>query len=136
MEICIGQSACVSKTISESDVYGFAGIVGDFNGVHVNKVAAEQSIFKKRVAHGMLVGSFISSVLGTKFPGEGTVYMEQDLKFKAPVYYDDTITATVTVTDIVNKEKGIYRLDTNVVNQSGQVVIDGYAIIKYLPKQE
>ena len=128
----VGQKSSVSKTISESDVYGFAGLTGDFNGVHVNKVAAENSIFKKRIAHGMLVGSFISAVLGTKFPGEGTIYMEQNLKFKRPVFFDDTITANVEVIEIINAEKGIYKLDTTVINQEDNVVVEGYAIVKYI----
>lgn len=127
----IGQSASFSKTITESDVYGFAGITGDFNSVHVNQEKAEKSIFGKRVAHGMLVGSLISTVLGTKLPGEGTIYLEQDLKFKRPVYYGDTVTAEVTVSEIINEDKGVYRLDTVITNQMGQTTHEGYAVVKY-----
>lgn len=126
-----GQSASLSKTISESDVYTFAGLVGDFNGVHVNAVAAEKSIFKKQIAHGMLAGGLISAVLGTKLPGEGTIYLEQNLKFKKPVYFGDTLTATATVDKIIHVEKGIYHLDTVVTNQRGENVIEGYAVVKY-----
>ena len=89
----IGQSASFSKTISEYDVYSFAGIVGDFNPIHINSVEGEKSIFKSRIVHGMLAGSFISTVLGMKLPGEGTVYLEQNLKFKLPVFFGDTIDA-------------------------------------------
>lgn len=131
MKIEQGQSASISKTISEADVYTFAGVVGDFNGAHVNAVAAEKSIFKKRIAHGMLVGGLISAVLGTKLPGEGTIYLEQNLKFKRPVYFGDTVTATATVDKIINAEKGIYHLDTVVTNQHGENVIEGYAVVKY-----
>lgn len=129
-KIEIGQSADFTKTITETDVYNYAGICGDFNDVHINKIRAEKGIFGQRVAHGMLVGSLISTVIGTKLPGSGTVYMEQDLKFKKPVYFGDTVTATVTVTDILNEKKGIYKLSTLITNQHGDIVIDGYAIVK------
>lgn len=127
----IGEYASVSKTISEYDVYGFAGIVGDFNSVHINSVAAKSSVFGDRVAHGMLVGSLFSTVLGTKLPGPGTVYLEQDLQFKKPVYFGDTITATVIVAEIINEKKGIYKLETKAVNQNDECVIDGYAVVMY-----
>lgn len=127
----IGQTASVSKTISEFDVYGFAGIVGDFNSVHINVTAAKNSIFGDRVAHGMLVGSLFSAVLGTKLPGPGTVYLEQNLSFKKPVYFGDTITATVTVSEILNEKKGIYKLTTTAMNQKDECVIDGYAVVMY-----
>lgn len=131
MEIKVGQTASFSKTISESDVYGFAGLVGDFNSVHLNQIEAEKSIFKNRVAHGMFIGSLISTVLGMKLPGSGTIYLEQNLKFKKPVYFGDTATATVTVKEIINKLKGIYKLDTIVTNQNNEIVTDGYAIVIY-----
>ena len=127
----IGQSASFSKTITESDVYNFAGLTGDFNSVHINQVEAEKSMFGKRIAHGMLVGSFISTVLGMYLPGPGTIYMEQNLKFKRPVFIGDTITATVTVDSVINEEKGIYSLTTVVTNQDSKVVVDGYAVVKY-----
>ena len=127
----IGQTASFSKTITESDVYIFAGIVGDFNSVHVNEVEAGKGIFGRRVAHGMLVGSLISTVLGTMLPGPGTIYIEQDCKFLAPVYFEDTITATVTVEEVINADKGIYRLETMASNQDRKKVIDGYAVVMY-----
>ena len=80
----------------------------------------------------MLSGSFISTVLGTKMPGPGTIYLEQNLKFKKPVYINDTVTANVVVTEIINKEKGIYKLDTTIVNNSNEIVTEGYAIVKYV----
>lgn len=129
--LSVGQTASFSKTITETDVYNFAGIVGDFNSVHVNAVEAEKGIFGKRVAHGMLVGSLISTVIGTKLPGPGTIYMEQDCKFLAPVFFGDTITAIVTVSEIININKGIYKLDTIAVNQENTRVIDGYAVVKH-----
>lgn len=131
-QIEIGDSASFSKTITEYDVYGFAGISGDFNPVHINKEYAKNSAFNGQIAHGMLVGSLISTVLGTKLPGEGTVYLEQDVKFLKPVYIGDTCTAVVEVTEIINREKGIYRLNTQIHNQSDLSVCDGYAIVKHL----
>ena len=131
ISLYIGKSASFSKTITETDVYNFAGIVGDFNSAHVNAIEASKSIFGKRVAHGMLVGSLISTVLGNKLPGPGTIYMEQDCKFVAPVYFGDTITATVTVEEVINVDKGIYRLETMASNQDRKKVIDGYAVVMY-----
>ena len=128
----IGQEASFSKTISESDIYGFAGIVGDFNPVHINELAAKESLFGKRVAHGMLVGSLISTILGTKLPGEGTIYLEQSLKFLSPVFIGDTVTAKCVVSDIINADKGIYRLNTTIVNQDGKLTHEGYAVVKYI----
>ena len=131
MRLEVGQKAKFSKTISESDVYGFAGIVGDFNSAHINQVEAEKSIFGNRIAHGMLVGSLISAVFGTVFPGPGTIYLEQDLKFKKAVYLGDTATANVILSEIINEQKGIYKFDTIVTNQRDEIVIDGYAVIMY-----
>jgi len=127
-KISMGQSASFSKTISESDVYLFAGICGDLNPAHVNEEAAKDGIFKGRVAHGMLCASLISTVLGMHLPGPGTIYMKQDLKFTAPVYFGDTITATCTVTDI-NQEKNRVVLSCIVANQKGEKVIVGEALV-------
>lgn len=131
MSINIGDKASFTKTITESDVYGFAGITGDFNPVHINEVVAAQSIFKTRIAHGMLSGSLISTVLGTYLPGPGTIYLEQNLKFEKPVFFNDTITAMVEVKEIINLQKGIYKLNTFLHNQKGEIVTEGYAVVKY-----
>lgn len=126
----IGKTASFSKTISESDVYMFAGISGDFNSLHINEIEAEKTIFKKRIAHGILVTSFISKVIATSMPGEGTVYLEQQVKFQKPVFIGDTVTAIVVVEKILNSDKKIIQLKTYVKNQLNEVVIDGYAIVK------
>lgn len=128
MEYYVGQRGSFAKTISEADIYGFAGICGDFNPVHVNECAAKESVFGKRVAHGLLGGSLISTVLGMCMPGPGTIYLSQSLEFKAPIYIGDTITAEVTITEIV--DKGRAKLDTRVVNQEGDCVIKGEAVVK------
>lgn len=132
----VGESGWFSKTISEHDIYTFAGITGDFNPIHIDEEAAGKSIFQHRVAHGMLTGSLISTVLGSRMPGPGTVYLEQSLKFRAPAYIGDTCTARAAVSEILNEEKGIYRLDTWVTNQEGTVLSEGYAVVKYLTGRE
>ena len=130
MNYKIGESREVSKTISETDVYLFAGISGDFNPVHVNRVEAEGSLFGKQIAHGILVGGLLSNVIGMKLPGPGTIYMEQDMKFLKPVYIGDTVSARVEITEVLNREKHVLRLRTQIKNQNGDIVIDGFAIVK------
>ena len=112
--------ASVTKTVSETDVYLFAGITGDLNPAHTNEVAASKTMFKTRIAHGMLGAGFISAVLGMYLPGPGTIYMGQELKFTKPVHIGDTVTATATVEEII-LEKNRVILDTTVVNQDGEV---------------
>ncbi|MBI5546706.1 MAG: MaoC family dehydratase, partial [Deltaproteobacteria bacterium] len=97
MRYQVGDKASMSKTVSESDVYSFAGITGDLNPAHVNEVWAKKSRVGGRIAHGMLTGGFISAVLGMQLPGPGTIYLQQSLKFTAPVRLGDTITAEVEV---------------------------------------
>lgn len=123
-----GDSAEFAKTISEADIYNFAGVSGDFNPAHMNEEYAKNTFFKKRIAHGMLSAGFISTVLGTKLPGAGAVYMKQELKFLAPVYIGDTITARAEV-DEINHEKNRVTLKTTCTNQDGVVVIDGVAVM-------
>ena len=127
-QIEIGQSASFGKTITETDVYMFAGISGDQNPAHVNEDYAKNTMFKGRIAHGMLGASLISTVLGTKLPGPGTIYLKQDLKFLAPVRFGDTITATCTVKERL-EEKNRLVLDCTVVNQDGVQVIAGEATV-------
>ena len=131
--ISIGQKASFSKTISESDVYLFAGITGDLNPLHVNEAAARKMMFGKRIAHGMLTSSFISTVIASSLPGPGTIYLEQNSRFLAPVYLGDTITACVEVEELLPRGKA--RLRTQVFNQDGKLVVDGTALVK-LPKEE
>ncbi len=129
----IGQSASFSKTVTESDICAYAGITGDFNPVHVNEEAAKNSRFGERIAHGMLSAGFISTVLGTKLPGEGTIYLSQNLNFENPVRIGDTITAYCKITDILNVEKGIYKITTICKNQLDETIISGEAVVKYQP---
>lgn len=131
-ELVKGQKASFSKTITETDVYLFSGVTGDFNPIHINSQIASKSSFGNRIAHGMLIGSLISTVLGTKLPGPGTIYLEQNLKFKKPVYFEDTVTATVEVEEIIDSSKGIYKLRTYIINQKDELVTDGYAVVKWV----
>ncbi|HFO3896373.1 TPA: MaoC family dehydratase, partial [Escherichia coli] len=124
----LGQKASFEKTITEADVLIFSGISGDINSVHINEEAAKKSIFKKRVAHGVLVSSLTSAVLGMKLPGEGTIYLRQENNFRKPVFIGDTVKATCEVVDI-NKEKNIVKLSTITTNQNDEVVIEGIAVV-------
>ncbi|MCL2377493.1 MAG: MaoC family dehydratase [Defluviitaleaceae bacterium] len=127
-EIEIGQSASYTKTVTETDVYLFAGISGDTNPVHLNEVYAKDSIFKTRVVHGLLTASLISTVLGTKLPGPGSIYAKQDLKFLAPVYFNDTITATCTAKEKI-EARDMVIFECKVTNQDDTLVLVGDATI-------
>jgi 3-hydroxybutyryl-CoA dehydratase len=127
-DIKIGDVAEYSKTITEKEVYGFAEISGDCNPVHIDPEYAKQSMFKKQIAHGILSGSLISTVLGTKLPGENTIYMGQQFKFLAPVYFGDKLTAHAEVTE-KKDDKHIIKLRTFVTNQDGKIVVDGEAVV-------
>ena len=122
-----GDSAELSKTFSESDIYLYAGISGDFNPAHVNEAYARNTFFKTRIAHGMLSAGLISAVIGTQLPGPGSIYMQQTLSFLAPVYMGDTITACVEVVEKMDKKK--VRLKTTCMNQDAVIVLEGEAIV-------
>lgn len=130
--INIGSTAEFSKTISESDVYLFAGITGDMNPVHINQIEAEKSFAGKRIVHGALISGLISTVIGMKLPGPGTIYMEQDSKYVKPVFFGDTVKAVVEVEEILNELKGVIRLNTTVYNQHNDVVLTGFAVVKIM----
>lgn len=127
-QLSIGDNASFQKTISETDVYLFAGITGDINPAHLNEMEAQKTIFKGRIAHGMLTASLISAVLGVQLPGPGTIYLGQDLKFLAPVRFGDTIRAEVEVIEII-LEKNIVKLNTVCLNQNDVVVVKGIATV-------
>ena len=127
-ELKIGDTAEFSKTVSESDIYQFAGITGDFNPAHMNEEYAKKTFFKTRIAHGMLSAGFISTAIGTKLPGTGSIYIQQNLSFLAPVRIGDTITARVEVIEIMDRKNRV-RLKTVCVNQEGTQVLDGEAVV-------
>lgn len=125
-ELRVGDRAYVQKTISETDVYLYAGITGDLNPAHINEEYAKNTFFKERIAHGMLTAGLISAVLGMKLPGPGTIYLGQELKFTAPVKIGDTIKAKAEVIEII-KEKNRVKIKTTCTNQKDEIVLDGIA---------
>lgn len=125
----IGDSAEYSKTITESDIYQFAEITGDYNPVHVDELYAQKTRFKTRIAHGLLTAGLISTVLANKLPGPGTIYLKQELNFYAPVHIGDTITARVEIVAIDTKVKRV-NLRTICRNQHAVIVLDGEAVVK------
>jgi 3-hydroxybutyryl-CoA dehydratase len=127
-QIHVGDSAEFAKTISESDIYLFAGVTGDFNPAHINEAYAQKTFFKTRIAHGMLAAGLISTVGGTMLPGPGAVYVRQELDFLAPIHIGDTITARVEVIEII-ADKNRVKLRTTCSNQDGKLVVDGMAIL-------
>ena len=127
-ELTVGQSARFSKTITEADIYLYAGISGDFNPAHVDEEFAKKTFFKTRIAHGMLTASFISTIIGTLLPGPGSIYMRQEVNFLAPVKIGDTVTAVAEVAEILSEKKRV-RLKTTCVNQEGTTVLDGEALV-------
>lgn len=127
-ELKVGMKASSSKTITEADILMFGAVSTDFNPVHFNEEAAKATPFGKRIAHGMLSASLISAVIGTKLPGDGTIYMGQDLKFVGPVFIGDTITAEVEVEELIT-EKSRVILKTTCRNQDGKDVIVGKATV-------
>jgi len=128
MKFTVGDSAEITKTITEADVQAFAGLTGDHNPVHVDNAFAKTTRFGRTIAHGMLTASLISSVLANKLPGEGSVYLGQTLQFVAPVFPGDEITARVTVKQ-VREDKPIVKLETICVNQNGAIIIRGEATV-------
>lgn len=126
-DLVVGQSATFSKTVTEADIVLFAGVSGDTNPVHLDAEYAATTMFKSRIAHGMLSAGFISTVIGTKLPGPGAIYVGQTLKFKAPVRIGDTVTARVEVTALVAEKKfATFKTQCLV---GGKVVIDGEATV-------
>lgn len=127
-EFSAGQAATFSKTISEADIYAYAGISGDFNPLHVDAEFARRTRFGERIAHGMLTAGLISAVLGTRLPGPGAIYLSQTLQFVNPVRIGDTITAKAEVV-AYQAEKRILTLRTTCTNQQGQHVVEGQAVL-------
>ena len=128
MNFSVGDSAEITKTIQQTDIDAFAGVTGDHNPVHVDEEFAKTTRFGRRIAHGMLTASLISSVLANKLPGEGSVYLGQTLQFVAPVFPGDAVTARVTVKEI-REDKPILKLETICINQRDEIVIRGEATV-------
>ncbi len=125
-EIKIGDSAFQEVEITEKNVETFGEITNDYNPAHFDSDYASKTMFKKRISHGMYVGSLFSKVFGMDLPGKGAIYVSQSLKFKRPVYFGDVIKATVIVTDM-NVERNRVYFDCIATNQNDEVVIKGEA---------
>jgi 3-hydroxybutyryl-CoA dehydratase len=123
----VGMTAIYSRTVTESDIVLFCGISGDTNPIHLDREYAARTQFGGTIAHGMLSASFISTVIGTKLPGPGAIYVSQNCRFKAPVRAGDTVVARVTVIELTPEKKRA-RLDTT-CSIGAKVVIDGEAVV-------
>ncbi len=128
MSLQVGDSAEVSRVITDEDIRAFAELTGDRNPVHLDEEYAAGTRFGRRIAHGMLGASLISALLANELPGSGTVYLSQSLRFVAPVYPGDTVTARVAVSR-VREDKPIVTLETVCRNQRGEVLIEGEAVV-------
>ena len=126
--ITVGDSAFQEKVITEHDIELFGEVTNDYNPAHFDSDYAKGTIFKKRISHGMLVGSLFSKVFGMDLPGNGAIYLSQSLRFRRPVYFDDVVTAKVTVTEI-DLEKNRVKFDCIATNQNDVVVVIGEALI-------
>jgi 3-hydroxybutyryl-CoA dehydratase len=126
-DLRLGQTAVYGRTVTEADIVLFAGISGDTNPVHINEEFASGTMFSGRIAHGMLTASLISTVIGTRLPGPGAIYVSQTLRFKAPVRIGDTVTARATITDLM-PEKRRATIST-VATVRNKVVLEGEAVV-------
>jgi 3-hydroxybutyryl-CoA dehydratase len=126
-DLSVGMTALFAKTVTEADIVLFAGISGDINPVHLNHEFATETMFEGRIAHGMLTAGFISTVIGTKLPGPGAIYLKQSLNFRAPVRAGDTVRARVTIKEVIAEKRRIV-LDT-IATVGDAVVLDGEALI-------
>ncbi len=133
-DLSVGMSAVYAKTITEADITLFAGVSGDTNPVHLNQEFADQTMFKGTIAHGFLTASFLSTVIGTKLPGPGCIYLSQDLRFKAPVRAGETVWARVTIEEIIPEKKRVRLKTVCLVND--KPVIEGEAVVMVTPKDQ
>jgi 3-hydroxybutyryl-CoA dehydratase len=127
-DVMVGEKASTAKTFTEQDVDCFVKLSGDANPLHIDNEFAQNTRFKKRIVHGMLVASLISTVIGTKLPGPGTIYLSQTLNFKAPVFIGDTILAEVEIIEKITA-KNRFKVKTVCLNQTGVIVLEGEALV-------
>lgn len=132
MNLELGQQFSTSREVTDDLIRKFAEVSGDFNPIHLDEEFAKTTRFGRRIAHGMLSGAFISAVLGNEFRGLKIVYLSQTMKFTAPVFLGDTVTATATVTGI-RKDRGIVTLITTCTNQNGETLVNGEAAVMVMP---
>lgn len=127
-ELHVGQSAALSRQITDAEIRAFAEASGDFNALHFDDAAAAGTPFHGHIAHGMLTASLISAVLGMRLPGAGAIYLQQSLRFVRPVYPGETITATAHVVELLAEKKRA-RLETICTNERGEIVVTGEAVV-------
>lgn len=128
-DLKVGDKVSLSKVFTEDDVRQFAHVSEDTNPIHLDEEFAAASVFGQRIVHGMLAASLFSGLIGVKLPGEGSIYLGQNLSFKAPIPIGEEVTATVEIVKI-REDKPIVTLRTDCVNSEGQVVIEGEAVVK------
>lgn len=126
-DLKVGMESTYTRVITDADIRGFATVSGDNNPVHLDEAYAEATMFKGRIAHGMLSASFISKVIGTQLPGPGTIYMSQSLNFRAPVRIGDEVVTTVSVAELLPEKKRAVLTTRCVVN--GKAVLEGEALV-------
>lgn len=131
MDINIGDKFSTSREVTDDVIRKFAEVSGDYNPIHLDEEFAKTTRFGKRIAHGLLSGAFISAVLGNEFKERKIVYLSQTMKFTAPVFLGDTVTATGTITNI-REDKGIVSLETVCTNQNGETLVKGEAVVMIL----
>lgn len=131
MDIKIGDKFSTSRLVTDELVRKFAEVSGDYNPIHLDDEFASKTRFGRRIAHGMLSGAFISAVLGNEFRERKIVYLSQTMKFTAPVFLGDTVTATATVTKI-REDRGIVTLETICTNQNGETLVKGESAVMIL----
>jgi len=126
-ELKVGDKGYIEKTLTETDVYNYAGITGDFSWLHVNEIRSKAGHFKTRIVHGMLIMGLVSTVVGNRMPGAGTIYESQNILFLRPCFFNDTIRAQ---TEVMEKlPLGRIRLRTSCYNQDEELILDGEAIV-------
>lgn len=128
-ELYVGQSASLSRRFSTQEVEAFSTLCMDINPVHLDEEYAKNSIFGERIVYGYLTASLFSGIIGSILPGAGSIYLNQNMNFRKPVYHNELITATCTITNI-RKDKPIVTLETICRNEKNEIVIDGTALIK------
>ena len=129
----VGETTEVTINITAEGVNTFADLSGDYNPIHINE---KNEFFGRPIAHGFLVGGVLSNAIGMKLPGPGTLYMEQDMKFLRPVFLGDRVTGIIRIAKVLNEKKNILMLETTVINQNGEKVIDGFAVVKAPGRKE
>jgi len=131
MEMKVGEKFSTERLVTDGLIRKFADVSGDYNPIHLDEEVASKTRFGRRIAHGMLSGAFISAVLGYELSERNIVYLSQTLKFTAPVFIGDTVTATATITNI-REDKPIITIETICTNQNGDVVVKGEAAVMVL----